>query len=54
MFDSLLTVAGIIALFWVIIFVIYLFTSRQQRSIANEVESIEKKLEDGGSDTSEE
>jgi len=46
MFDDLLTVAGIIALFWVIIFVIYLYTSRQQRSILDEVDNIEKKLED--------
>jgi len=46
MFDNLMVVAGLIAIFWVIVFVIYLFISRQQRSIANEVDTLEKKLDE--------
>ena len=46
MFGNLMAVAGVIAIFWLIIFVIYLYTSHQQRSIVNEVEALEKKLDE--------
>lgn len=45
MFGNLLVVTGVIAVFWVIVFIVYIFSSRQQRSIANELDALEKKLD---------
>lgn len=45
MFDNLLTVAGLIAIFWIAAFVFYMFTSRQQQKIAGEIEQLNQQLE---------
>lgn len=44
MFENLLTVAGMIAIFWIACFVFYMFTSRQQKSIAAEIEQLKGQL----------
>lgn len=44
MFADFLTVAALIAIFWIIVFAIYLYTSHQQRAIADEIEGVEQKL----------
>jgi hypothetical protein len=44
MFDNLLTVAGMIAIFWIACFVFYMFTSRQQKSIAADIEQLKGQL----------
>ena len=44
MFGNLLTAAVIIAIFWIVIFVAYMVVSRQQRSIADEINEIQQDL----------
>ena len=46
MFDNLFAVAFIIAILWVIVFGFYLYTSRHQKSIAEEIDIIQKKLDE--------
>ncbi len=46
MFAQLLTVAALIAIFWIGCFVFYLYTSRQQESISREIENLKNQLDD--------
>jgi len=45
MFENFILVGAIIAIFWVVVFAIYLYTSRQQRSIAEEIDVVQEKLD---------
>ncbi|MCB8926383.1 MAG: hypothetical protein H6652_12240 [Ardenticatenaceae bacterium] len=45
MFDDLNLLIVIISLFWLGAFGFYLYTSRQQETIADEVEQLQKKLD---------
>ena len=51
MFGNLLAVGVIIAIFWVVVFGFYLYTSRQQRNIGQEIDTIQQQL-DGKSEES--
>ncbi len=46
MFENLTPLIVIIALFWLGIFGYYLFTSRQQRTIAKDIDLLNKKLDE--------
>ncbi|MCP4361515.1 MAG: hypothetical protein GY796_26185 [Chloroflexi bacterium] len=46
MFGNLTAVAAIIAVFWIAGFTFYLYTSRQQVNIAQEIDDLEKKLDE--------
>ena len=49
MFENLLVVAAVAAILWLGAFIYYLFTSRQQKDIAREIEQLEKQLGENGS-----
>lgn len=44
MFENLLMVGIVIAIFWVACFAFYLYTSRQQRQIAAQIEALKSRL----------
>jgi uncharacterized membrane protein YciS (DUF1049 family) len=44
--DNLLIVGGLIAIFWIACFVFYLYTSRQQKQIAADIERLKSQLEE--------
>ena len=46
MFDNLLLTSILIIILWVVGFGFYLYTSRQQRSLQDEVENLEQMLDD--------
>lgn len=46
MFDNLMIVSIIIAIFWIACFVFYMFTSRQQKDIAGEIDKLNQQLGD--------
>lgn len=50
MFGNLMMVGGLIAVFWIGCFAFYLYTSRQQKSIANEIDKVRQHLDDGSED----
>jgi Na+/melibiose symporter-like transporter len=45
MFDNLMLVAGLIAIFWIACFLFYMVTSRQQKKIAGQIEQLNQQLE---------
>lgn len=49
MFENLMFVAVITAVLWLGAFVYYLFTSRQQKDLAREIEALEEQLGESGS-----
>lgn len=49
MFGNLMVVAAIAAVLWLGAFIYYLFTSRQQKDIAREIEALEERLGDSDS-----
>jgi len=45
-FDDLMIVSVIIAIFWIACFVFYMVTSRQQKGIAGEIDKLNQQLGD--------
>lgn len=45
MFDNLTIVAGLIILFWLGVLVAYIAISRQQTSLQDEIEALEKQVD---------
>lgn len=46
MFENLLVVTIIIFVLWLVVFGVYLVTSRQHRSMESRIKALEKKLEE--------
>lgn len=44
MFEDLMAVGVVIAIFWIALFVFYMVTSRQQQGIAADIEKLNKQL----------
>ena len=44
MFENLMLVGIVIAIFWIACFVFYMVTSRQQKSIAGEIDKLNQQL----------
>ncbi|MBX3056899.1 MAG: hypothetical protein KF770_10540 [Anaerolineae bacterium] len=44
MFENLMAVGVVIAIFWIALFVFYMVTSRQQQGIAADIEKLNKQL----------